>query len=99
MIKSQELIKDIEIFDQCFLFTAYADDSTFFLVDSNSVKNLIGIFQTFSQFSVLKTNINKCEIAGIDLLKGVIEVVCELKLFDLTIDTIKILGVHLSCNK
>lgn len=29
LIKTQELIKGIEIFDYCFLFTVYADDSTF----------------------------------------------------------------------
>ena len=78
------------------MFTAYADDSTFFLGDSNSVKNLI---KTFSQFSGLKTNISICEIAGIYLLKGTVETVCWLKLVDLTVDTIKILGVHFSYNK
>ena len=99
LIKSQELIKGIEIFDHCFLFTVYADDSTFFLGDSDSVKNLIDIFQTFLLFSVLKPNISKCEIAGIILLKGAIETACGLKLVDLTVDTIKILGVHFSYNK
>lgn len=29
LIKRQELIKGTVIFDYCFLFTAYADDSTF----------------------------------------------------------------------
>ena len=71
------------------MFTAYADDSTFFFDDCDSVRNLVNIFQIFSQFS----NISKCEIAS-SLLKGVIEAAFGLKLVYLTVDTIKILGVH-----
>ena len=54
---SQSLKKGIEIFDDCILFMAYADYSTFFLKDIALVKNLVGIFQTFSLFSGLKPNI------------------------------------------
>ena len=81
------------------MFTAYVDDSTFFLEDRYSVKNIINFFQTFSQFSGLKPNISECEIASIGLLKGAIEIICWLKLVNLTVDTIKILGVHFSDNK
>ena len=63
LIKSQELIKGIEIFHYCFLFTIYADDSTSFHGYSNSIKNLIDIFQTFPQFLSLKPNISKCEMS------------------------------------
>ena len=90
LIKSQELIKGIGIFYRCFLFTAHADDSTLFFDHCDSVRNLVNIFQIFSQFS----NISKCEIASIGLLKGVIEAAFGLKLVYLTVDTIKILGVH-----
>ena len=85
-------------FDQCFLLASYADDSTFFLGYCNLVKILVNIFQAFLQFSDLKPN-SKCEIADIGLLKGTIEAVAGLKLVDLTVDTMKILGVHFSCNK
>ena len=37
LIKSLELIKGIEIFDYCFLFTIYADVLTCLLGDSNSI--------------------------------------------------------------
>ena len=69
MIKSHKLIKAIEIFDHSFLFTAYADDLTFFLGDRDLVKYLINIFQTFLQISGLKPNTSKPEITGIGLLK------------------------------
>ena len=80
------------------MYTAFADDSTFFLNDLLSVKNLIDTFKVFSLFSGLKANFSKCEIAGLGSLKGVLEAVCGLKSINLTTDTIKILGVHFSKN-
>ena len=79
-----------------FLYTAFADDSTFSLNELLSVKNLIDTFTVFSLFSGLKANFSKCEIAGLGSLKGVLEAVCGLKSINLATDTIKILGVHFS---
>ena len=93
-IKSNENIKGIEIFNYVFLYTAYADDSTFFLRDILSVKELINSFNQFYHFSGLKANIGKCEIAGIGSPKGVTEAIYGLKSVDLSNDTIKILGTH-----
>ena len=56
-IKSNENIKGIEIFENIFLYTAYTDDSTFFLRNIPSVKELINSFNQFYHFSGLKTNI------------------------------------------
>ena len=42
-IKSNEIIKGIEIFKYVFLYTVYADDSIFFLKDTLLVKELITI--------------------------------------------------------
>ena len=72
------------------------DDSTFFLNNLLSVKNLIDTFEVFSLFLGLKANFSKCEIAGLGYLKGVLEAACGLKSINLTIDTTKILGVHFS---
>ena len=98
-IKSNENIKGIEIFKYVFLYTAYADDSTFFLRDILSVKELINSFNQFYHFSGLKANIGNCEIADIGCLKGVTKAVCGLKSVDLSNDTIKILGIRFSNNK
>ena len=80
------------------MYTAFTDDSTFFLDDLLSVKNLIDTFKVFSLFSGLNENFSKCEIAGLGSLKGVLEAVCSLKSINLTTDTIKILGVYFSYN-
>ena len=98
-VKSNENIKGIEVFKHTFLYTTYADDSTFFLRDIPSVKELINSFNQFYHFSDLKTNIEKCEIAGIGSLKMVKEAACGLKCIDLSNDTIKILGIHFSYSK
>ena len=48
--KKHPKIKGIEIFEHCFLYTAYTDDMTFFLKDAQSSKNVVEIFNTFSLF-------------------------------------------------
>ena len=98
LIKNNDDIRGITIFNHTFLYTAFADDSTFFLNDLLSVKNLVDTFKVFSLFSGLNANFSKCEIAGLGSLKGVLEAVCGLKSINLTTDTIKILGVHFSYN-
>ena len=52
LIKSNENITGTEIFKHVFLYTAYADDSTFFLRDIPSVKELVNSFNQFYHFSV-----------------------------------------------
>ena len=56
-------------------------------------------FSTFSQYSCLKPNYEKCEIAGIGVLKSVKVAVCGMKCVDLCQDTIRITGIHFSRNK
>ena len=96
LIKNKVDIKGIVLYDRTFLFTADADDSTFFFEDISSVKILVETFKEFSCFSGLKPNITKCEIAGLGPLKGVLEAVCGLETVDLTNDAIKIPGIHFS---
>ena len=53
----------------------------------------------FLDFSGLKPNLTKSEVAGIGVLKGVQEIVCGMHCKDLNIDTLKILGTHFSYNE
>ena len=96
LIKNKVDIKVIDLYDHTFLFTAYADYSTFFLKDIYSVKMLVETFKEFSYFYGLKQTIAKCNITGLGPLKGVLETVCGLKTVKLTNDTIKILEIHFS---
>ena len=92
--KSDKNIQGIKIFEHEYLYTAYADDTTFFLKDIASVKNTIILIEFFSKFSGLRPNINKCEIAGIGVLKNVNVVLCGVKNINLTEESLKILGVQ-----
>ena len=75
LIKNNADIRGITIFNHAFLYTAFADDSTFFLKDLTSVNNLIDKFTVFFLFAGLKANFSKCEVAGLGSLKGVLETV------------------------
>ena len=98
-IKENKNIKGINIFDNIFLYSAYADDTTFFLSDEDSVIEVINAFHKFSLISGLKPNEYKCEIGGIGVLKGVSLTLCCMDWIDVTKETIKVLGIHFSYNK
>ena len=78
-VKSNPKVKGLNIFKHEFLYTAYADDTTFFLKDRNSIIELMSELSTFSNFSGLKPNKTKCEIAGIGVLNGVQVALCVMK--------------------
>ena len=78
LIKNNADIRDIPILNHTFSYSTFADDSTFFLNDLLSVRNLIDTFKVFSLFPILKANFSKCEIAGLRSLKEVLEAVCDL---------------------
>ena len=98
-IKSNSSIKGIDICDNIFLYTAYADDSTFFLHNLESILELINCFNIFSSYSGLQPNFSNCEFSGMGSLKGVKKAVCGLTCIDLLNDSMKILGINFSYNK
>ena len=98
LIKSNKNIHGTNIFNHDFLYTAYADDTTFFLKDFNSVKNVLEMLNQFYMVSGLRPNFSKCQIAGIGSLKHAKVALCGLKILDLTKESIKILGVYISYN-
>ena len=71
----------------------------FFLKNQTSVTNVLNDTETFSNFSGLCPNLDKCRIAGIGVLKNVNVALCGMKNINLTKESIKILGVHISYNK
>ena len=64
LIKTNNDIQGIEIFNHEFLYTAYADDKTFFVKDLNSVKVILSSLDQFYTFSGLCPNLSKCEIVS-----------------------------------
>ena len=93
-IKEISNIEGSEIFQKKFIYTVYADDTTFLLKNTESVINLLEIFKHFSHFSGLTSNKSECEIAVIGVLKGLKVALCGMRCVNLHEDTIKILGIH-----
>ena len=71
LIKSSHKINGLEIKELMFLYSAYADDTTFFVGDLDSASEIFKVFDTISIYSGFKPNMKKCEITGIGSLKGV----------------------------
>ena len=99
MIKTNKNTHGLNIFDHECLYTAYADDTTFFLEGIGSIKVVSNDLQCFSSFSGLRPNFTKCEIAVIGVVKSVKVALCGMKCLDLTKECIKVLGVHISDNR
>ena len=86
LIKKKPEIAGLTKFGHCYLYSAYADDTTFFLKDNISIKNMVDTFHFFFfflDFSGLKPSLSKCEITGIGLLKRVQVAVCGMRFADL----------------
>ena len=92
--KENKKINGHNIFDKTFLYTAYADDTTFFLKDKKSVIELMNIFDIFSKFSGLKPNKSKCEMAGLCALKRLQVALCGIRCIDLMSNIVKIFGIY-----
>ena len=93
-IKINEEIKGLNFFENSFLYTAYPNDATFFFEGYKVCENFINAIDVLS-FSELKPNLTKCKLAGMSLLKEVIEATCRIKCIDLTKLAVKITGTFI----
>ena len=98
VIKTNTNIEVLNIFNHNFLYTVYADDTTFFIKNTNSATEIVKTLDNCSLFSGLKIK-TKCEIAGIGVLKVVKLALCGMKCVNLNNDVIKILGICCSYDK
>ena len=98
-IKENKEIKGLYIFGSEYLYSIYADDTTFFLKDLSSIRELLKVINSYSAYSGLKPNISKCDAAGISVLKGVKVTICGFHCINLKTKAIKILGIYFSYDK
>ena len=71
LIKENVCVNCLSIFDHCWLYSTYADDTILFLKDIRFIKEVVNGILIFSHFWVLKSNLSIHEIAGIGVLNGV----------------------------
>ena len=88
----------LNLFENEIKFTACVDDTTLFLRDFNSFFELLSLSQIFGSWSSLKLDLNKSELCGIGVKKGVNLAFCGCKVVNLDKETVKILGAHFSYN-
>ena len=98
LIKANSDIEGLQFFSHTFLYSAYADDSTFFLRNEKSATEVIKTFDKFSLFSELKIDNAKLRMSAICVKKG-LRWHSGMHCIDLTEDVIKILGIYFSYNK
>ena len=93
IVKNNKDTKSLKIRGNTFLYTAYANDTVFFLKTLGLIKELLNKISLFSSFSGLKLDLSKCKVARIGLLKEVKVAVYGSKCIDLTKDEIKMLEI------
>ena len=98
MIRSNDSINPLCILDFVFLLSAYADDTTFFISDLDSVQEIFITFDGFSKFSGMNINKSKCELAGIGVKNSVLTALQGVKNVSLLDSCIRVLGVNFTYN-
>ena len=94
MIKSNQNIGKLRIFEHDLLYTAYTN-TTFAVKQQTSVIWIL-VFDNFSKISGREPNKSKCEIAGIGALKEITVVPDGMQCINLNEQTVKILTIHFS---
>ena len=99
-VKNDPKVKGLSIIKHEELYTAYVDDTTFFLKDRKPIIELMNELNTFSNFAGLKPNKTKCDISGIGVLMNGVQIgLCRMKCVSFNNKIVKILGLHFSNNK
>ena len=96
MVKNNPAIKGLEICGHEIRILLFADDSTFMLRDIGSFIELNRVLDIFSSYTSLNINRQKSEVAWIGSAKSLCNDFLDIKYVDLTVSSIKILGIYFS---
>ena len=99
MVRQNKNIVGININGQEFKQCVYADDTTYFLRDLDSLSELKKTLAEFSKLTSLCVNYQKSEIAWIGSVKNSKLSELDIKTLDLSKDAIRILGIYFTYNK
>ena len=98
-IRNNREIHAIEIDDVTIKLSAYADDTYFFTLDSQSLQIILKVCENFSAYSTLKLNVEKSQACWIGSAKGGISKPADCNWVDLLTDTIITLGIYNSYDR
>ena len=93
-IRNNKDINGVVIYNREIKLSACADDSSFFVVNTKSLRLILKICESFEEFSSLKLNLEKSEACWIGSTKGRPDKPANCNWIDLVCDKIRILGVY-----
>jgi len=97
MIRKDDNIKGIKIADVDILLSAYADDTTIYVQDIESLERVIGILNRFHSLSGLKINFDKSELLALGSLRDDLPNIDHIDL-KFTTHPVRLLGVYFHAN-
>ena len=98
-VRNDLSVKGFRIGDIEIRLFAFADDTTIFVRNKESLTRLLNIVRKFGEFSSLHANVEKCEACRIGSSKCRTDRPVNCKVTFLIRSSIKILGVHYSYNR
>jgi len=99
MLKNNNNIKGINIHNEEFLLSQYADDTTIFLDGSEtSLQSTLQTLNKYEKFSGLKINSQKTKVVWIGSMKNSKQILCSDFKLDWNPTNFKILGIEFSLN-
>ena len=93
-IREQQDTKGLKIGNKEIKITQYADDTCLYLNGSNSLENIVKLFEDFYRYAGLKINIDKTEIIWLGRNNRYGKI-CNIKI---TQEPVKVLGIWISKN-
>ena len=98
LTKTKPEITELTVFDHCYLYSACADDTTFSLKDTISMKNMVDTFHFFFRLLRIKTKLVKIGEYRYWSSERVQVTICGMYCVNVKNDTVKTLGTHFSYN-
>ena len=98
-IRNNREIHEIEIDDVTIKLSAYADDTYFFTLDSQSIHIILKVCENFGEYSTLKLNVEKSHACWIGAAKEGISKPADCNWVDLLTDKVTTLSIYNSYDK
>ena len=98
LTKTKPEITGLTVFDHCYLYSACADDTTFSLKETISMKNMVDTFHFFFGLLRIKTKLVKIGEYRYWSSERVQVTICGVYCVNVKNDTVKTLGTHFSYN-
>ena len=98
-VRSDTSIRGFKYNDIEIKLTAFADNTTFLVRDTQSLRRMLNLAKYFQEYSSVKFNVEKCEACWVGRAKGQSSKPIQCKWINVNQNSLKIFGAHFSYNK